>query len=114
MPLIAFVAILVLLPILMIVFSLILTPPKPNPVKTSQYECGEIPVGSGRPQFVIQYYAYAIVFTVFDVIGLFLLIGAADFVGLGSGVLIPLLLIIGVVTLSLIHAWQLLGRRTAK
>lgn len=110
----AFVAIVILFPILLIVVELILTPRRPNPVKNSTYECGEIPVGSGRPQFVIQYYAYAIIFTVFDVIGLFLLISAADFASLGSGVLIPLLVIIGVVTLSLIHAWQLLGRRLAK
>ena len=36
------------------------------------YECGEIPVGEGQARFNFQYYTFAIVFVVFDIILSFL------------------------------------------
>lgn len=114
LPLALFIFIVTIFPILLILVAKILAPSNPNPVKCSTYECGEIPVGEGRAQFVIQYYAYAIIFTIFDVAGLLLLISATEIAGLGTQGLIPVLIVIGVVTLGLIHAWQLLGRKAGE
>lgn len=114
LPLAVYIFIAAIFPILLMVVAKLLSPSNPNPVKNSTYECGEIPVGEGRGQFVIQYYAYAIIFTIFDVAGLLLLISAGELAVLGTQVLIPILIFIGVATLSLIHAWQLLRRRLGK
>jgi len=111
LPLAIFIFIVTIFPVLLILGAKLLTPANPNPVKCSTYECGEIPVGEGRVRFVIQYYAYAIIFTIFDVAVLLLLISATQFAVLGIGGLMPILIFIGVVTLSLIHAWQLLRRK---
>ena len=114
LPLAIYIFIAAMFPILLTIVAKILSPSNPNPVKNSTYECGEVPVGEGQARFVIQYYAYAIIFTVFDVAGLLLLISAVEFASLGTQVLIPVFILIGVVTLSLIHAWQLLGRKLGK
>jgi|YNPNPStandDraft_1061719.scaffolds.fasta_scaffold150968_2 NADH-quinone oxidoreductase subunit A len=42
-------------------------PQRTNPDKASAYECGETPIGSGRVQFDLRFYAVALVFLVFDV-----------------------------------------------
>lgn len=114
LPLAIYTFIVAIFPLALVIVAKLLSPSNPNPVKSATYECGEVPVGEGRGRFVIQYYAYAIIFTIFDVAGLLLLISAVEFVNLGTSILIPVFIIIGVVTLSLIHAWQLLGRKIGK
>jgi NADH-quinone oxidoreductase subunit A len=44
-----------------------LVPRKPDPVKSSTYECGMDTVGSSWVQFNFRYYIYALIFVVFDV-----------------------------------------------
>lgn len=38
------------------------------------YECGEIPIGDAHTRFNFQYYVFALVFVVFDVVSSFLLV----------------------------------------
>jgi NADH-quinone oxidoreductase subunit A len=45
---------------------------KPNPIKNSTYECGEITSGPSRTPFNIRFYMIAIVFLLFDVELIFL------------------------------------------
>ncbi len=44
-----------------------LRPDNPTPQKSSVYECGEPPVGSGFSQFNMRFYLIAFVFVIFDV-----------------------------------------------
>ena len=48
-------------------------------VEGETYECGEVPIGEAQVQFHFQFYMYAIIFVVFDVITVFLLIWALNF-----------------------------------
>ena len=45
-----------------------------NPVKFLPMECGQVPSGEGRTHFMMQYYAYILMFVVFDVMAIFLYI----------------------------------------
>ena len=54
------------------------------------YECGETPIGEGHAQTNLQYYSFAIVFVIFDVITSFVLMFALVFKGASSSPLILL------------------------
>ena len=43
-----------------------------NPVKFLPMECGQVPSGAGRTHFMMQYYAYILMFVIFDVMAIFL------------------------------------------
>ena len=64
-------AILALAPALVI--SRMISPrTKSNPVKYLPMECGQVPSGAGRTHFMMQYYAYILMFVIFDVMAIFL------------------------------------------
>jgi NADH:ubiquinone oxidoreductase subunit 3 (subunit A) len=48
------------------------------------YECGEIPIGEAQTRFNFQYYVFALVFVIFDVVTSFLLAWALALKGLGE------------------------------
>ena len=43
-----------------------------NPIKFLPMECGQVPSGAGRTHFMMQYYAYILMFVIFDVMAIFL------------------------------------------
>lgn len=51
-------------------------PSKKTPLKETTYECGEPPMGSAMIQFHFQYYMFAIIFLIFDIVTILLLLGA--------------------------------------
>ena len=56
-----------------LLISRMITPRKrSNPVKFLPMECGQVPSGAGRTHFMMQYYAYILMFVVFDVMAIFL------------------------------------------
>jgi len=56
-----------------LLISRMITPrKKSNPVKFLPMECGQVPSGAGRTHFMMQYYAYILMFVVFDVMAIFL------------------------------------------
>ena len=94
------------LPAGVVFLSWILSPKKPNAIKTSTYECGVETVGDTWVQFKAQYYIYGLIFLVFDVEMVFLFPWALaykdlDFFAFGAGLLFIFLL-----TDALIYAWQ--------
>lgn len=105
--LVAFGALSIGFPILLLVSSKLLAPSKPNPVKLSTYECGEVPVGIGHPRFVVQYFAYAIIFTIFDVLVTFLLVFSPLYGHLsgllGMDFLAPMFVFVVVLTVGLAY-----------
>ena len=54
-------------------------PNAPNPIKNMVYECGEAPIGEAQIQFSFQYYVFAIVFVVADVLAVFLILFGLTF-----------------------------------
>ena len=55
-----------------LVIPRILAPKAPNPIKMAPFECGQVPRGRGKMHFMMQYYAYLLMFVVFDVMAMFL------------------------------------------
>jgi NADH-quinone oxidoreductase subunit A len=57
----------------------LLAPRRPNPIKNAPFECGQAPQGKGKMHFMMQYYAYLLMFVVFDVMAMFLYAWAAAY-----------------------------------
>ncbi len=97
----------------LVIVSLLVHPPKYNPVKNAPYECGEVAIGAGRIQFVMQYYSYVIMFLVLDLLSMFLLTWASafDLIDVTSSML--MLVFVGVLlppigyALALTRKWDL-------
>ena len=90
----------IIIPIVPIVFSALVAPKKPNPIKQSTYECGMETVGDNWVQFKSQYYIFALVFLIFDVETVFLFpwamaLNALPFFAVAEGILFILILMAG-------------------
>ncbi len=81
-----------------------LRPRDPNPVKTSVYECGEIPKGRAMVQFNISYYLVALLFVIFDIEVLFLVPWAVVFRELGMVSYIEMMIFIAILVFGLVYA----------
>ena len=99
------------IPMSMIVISSLLRPSVPEQGKRAIYESGEVPTGSTRIRFNIQYYMIALLFVVFDIETVLIFPWAliysdavAEF-GLTS-VLGPMLVFIAVLVIGLGWAWR--------
>ena len=101
----------VAIPMSMIAISSLLRPSVPEQGKRATYESGEVPTGSTRIRFNIQYYMIALLFVVFDIETVLIFPWAliysdavAEF-GLTS-VLGPMLVFIAVLVIGLGWAWR--------
>lgn len=101
-----FFAIAGLLPVVPIALGRLLGPRKPNPVKTSTYECGVETVGDAWVQFRVQYYLFALVFVVFDVEMVFLFPWAVAYNNLGLFAFVEIVIFIFLLTVALLYAWR--------
>jgi len=79
-------------------------PTRDTPLKRETYECGEVPIGGARIQFHFQYYMFAIIFVVFDVITIFLLIWALSFSNLGDDSKILMMAFFGLLLVGVYYA----------
>jgi NADH-quinone oxidoreductase subunit A len=66
-----------------LIAAALIRPSRPNPIKNSTYECGEIPIGEPWVRFNVRFYVIALVFLLFDVEIVFLLPWAVVFKQLG-------------------------------
>jgi NADH-quinone oxidoreductase subunit A len=100
------------IPLVMIVVSALLRPAVPEQGKRSTYESGEVPTGTARVQFNIQYYMVALLFVVFDIETVLIfpwtvIYRSALEAGVGlAKVLLPMLVFIGVLVVGLVWAWR--------
>ena len=94
-----------LLPATLRFFGLII-PHKPNPVKSSTYECGMQTIGRSWVQFNFRYYFYALMFIVLDVLVIFLYPWAVSIRHLGYSGLIMILIFIFIIVIGYIYAWK--------
>jgi NADH-quinone oxidoreductase subunit A len=100
-----------LIPLGMMAVSALLRPSVPEQGKSAVYESGEVPTGSTRLRFNIQYYMVALLFVVFDIETVLIFPwtviyrSAVNSAGLVPA-LVPMLVFIGVLGLGLAWAWR--------
>ena len=66
-----------------------------NPVKFLPMECGQVPKGEGRTHFMMQYYAYILMFVVFDVMAIFLYAWGGTLLHLPQSATLPIIAFLG-------------------
>jgi NADH-quinone oxidoreductase subunit A len=96
-----------------VVVPKLFAPRRPNPIKNAPFECGQVPAGAGKMHYMMQYYAYLLMFIVFDVISMFLYAWAAAYKPMALGVSSDLLitLFMGMLMIPMAFALVLAGRR---
>jgi len=83
-----------------------IVPHKPNPIKSSTYECGMETVGKSWVQFNFRYYFYALLFLALDVLVVFLYPWAVDVKQLGYFGFIAVFIFIFIVVVGYVYAWR--------
>lgn len=102
----------VALPLGMMLASAVLRPSVPEQGKSATYESGEVPTGTARLQFNIQYYMVALLFVVFDIETVLIFPWTVIYrSSLEAGVslatvLVPMLAFIGILIVGLVWAWR--------
>ena len=81
-------------------------PQKPDPVKLDVYECGMQTIGGRWGQFNFRYYAYALLFVVFDVEVVFIYPWAVKFNQLGLFALVEMAVFILILMVAWAYAWR--------
>lgn len=94
-----------------IVISWLLRPWRARGEKLTTYECGEEPIGRGWHRYNIRYYTFALLFLIFDVVGVFLLLFALIFkqslqLGGGSFLFRQVLVFLFIVLIAWVYAWR--------
>jgi NADH-quinone oxidoreductase subunit A len=101
-----FAVIAILFPLIALALAFVVRPKKPNPIKSSTYECGLETVGETWVQFRVQYYIYALVFVIFDVETVFLYPWAVAYNKLGLFALVEMFIFLAILVGGLIYAWR--------
>jgi NADH:ubiquinone oxidoreductase subunit 3 (subunit A) len=89
-----------------LIIARMISPRKPNPLKSETFECGIETVGDTWVQFKAQYYIYALVFLIFDVELVFLYPWAVAFDFLPMFAVIEGVLFILILVAGLLYAWR--------
>ena len=95
---------LITLPLLLRRFRIV--PKKPNPVKSSTYECGMETTGKSWVQFNFRYYFYALLFVVFDIQVVFIYPWAAALGELKLFGLVEMLAFFLILIVGFVYAWK--------
>ena len=77
---------------------------KSNPVKFLPMECGQVPSGAGRTHFMMQYYAYILMFVIFDVMAIFLYAWGSTLLDLPKESTLPILAFLGIMFAAMAFA----------
>lgn len=82
---------------------------KPNPIKSSTYECGMETVGRSWVQFNFRYYFYALLFVAFDILTIFLYPWAVSLKADHSTAifgLVAVVIFLFILSIGYIYAWK--------
>ena len=77
---------------------------KSNPVKFLPMECGQVPSGAGRTHLMMQYYAYILIFVIFDVMAIFLYAWGSTLLDLPKEATLPILAFLGIMFAAMAFA----------
>ena len=95
-----------------LIISRMISPRKrSNPVKFLPMECGQVPSGEGRTHFMMQYYAYILMFVVFDVMAIFLYAWGSTLLELPKSATLPIIGFLGIMFAAMAFALYQSGRR---
>ncbi|GFN39006.1 MAG: hypothetical membrane protein [Marine Group I thaumarchaeote] len=95
-----------------LIISRMIAPKKrSNPVKFLPMECGQVPSGEGRTHFMMQYYAYILMFVVFDVMAIFLFAWGTSMLDLPRTATLPILAFLGIMFAAMAYALHESRRR---
>lgn len=91
--------------------SVLLAPKKPSHLKSTPYECGEIPVGSAWSAFNVRFYVVGLIFIIFDVESVLMFPVASIFrelneMGEGGYALLIFLSFISVLIEGIAYCWK--------
>ena len=91
--------------------SVLLAPKKPSHLKSTPYECGELPVGSAWSMFNIRFYVVGLIFIIFDVESVLMFPVASIFkemndMGEGGYALIIFLSFISILIEGIAYCWK--------
>lgn len=92
--------------VLFLSLSRFVGPRRPNPVKSTPFECGMEPIVPPRTQFSIKFSVIAMLFIIFDIEVAFLYPWAVLFRQLGMVGLVEVLFFLLVLTIGLLYAWK--------
>ncbi len=104
LPIAIFALIALIFPIAAFFMSRFFRPTKITALKRSTYECGEVPIGEARVQFRFQWYMFAIIFVIFDIVIVFLMIWALVFGNLTLDSKLYMLGFFGILLLGVFYA----------
>jgi NADH:ubiquinone oxidoreductase subunit 3 (subunit A) len=96
----------IILPATAIGLNQILSPRKPNSIKSSIYECGIETVGETWVQLKGQYYIFALIFLIFDIEAVFLFPWAVAYEKLKLYMVLEGVLFILILAAGLLYAWR--------
>ncbi len=82
-----------------------------TPVKFLPMECGQVPSGAGRTHFMMQYYAYILMFVIFDVMAIFLYAWGSVILELPRTATLPIIAFLGIMFGAMAYALYQSQRR---
>ena len=95
-----------------LILSRLLSPRKRyNPVKFLPMECGQMPTGEGRSHFMMQYYAYILMFVVFDVMSIFLYAWGSSLLAIPKEATLPMMGFLAIMFAAMGYALYLWEKR---
>ena len=95
-----------------LIISRMISPRKrSNPVKFLPMECGQVPSGAGRTHFMMQYYAFILMFVVFDVMAIFLYAWGGTLLELERSTILPIIAFLGIMFGAMAYALNQSKRR---
>ncbi|MEX2151153.1 MAG: NADH-quinone oxidoreductase subunit A [Steroidobacteraceae bacterium] len=84
----------------------VLGPRRPDPEKTSPYECGFEAFEDSRTKFDVRYYLVAILFIIFDLEIAFLFPWAVSLDAIGGFGLLSMAVFLGVLVIGFVYEWK--------
>ncbi len=105
-PILLFIGVAVVFSIILLVLGACLGPHRPNPQKTSPYECGFEPFEKTRIRFDIRFYLVAILFIIFDLEMVFLFPFAMAFKQIPWSGFVGMGIFLSLLILGFIYEWK--------
>jgi NADH-quinone oxidoreductase subunit A len=106
LPILIFIGIAAGLALVIVIASLVLAPNRPDPEKTSAYECGFEAFDDARSKFDVRFYLVSILFIIFDLEVAFLFPWAVSLGEIGLFGFWSMMLFLGVLTVGFIYEWK--------
>ncbi len=106
LPILIFIGIAGVIGVALIAIPLLIAPSKPNPEKSSAYECGFNAFSDARLRFDVRFYLVSILFIIFDLEVAFLFPWAITLGATGVFAFWSMMVFLGVLTVGFIYEWK--------